>query len=105
MLGDRFLASKLPVKKPEVETHSDCKADCGVHGRAQERIDPEVQVQEVRAVRPEHDEHAVRDIHDFRDAPNEVQTVRDDREDAAEEHAKGEVRGEDLQRGHAPVSP
>src|SRR2546430_937417 len=67
----------------------DRKADCGVDGRTQERIDPEVQVEEVRAIRPEHDEHAVRDVHDLRDAPDEVQAVCDDREDAAEKQAKG----------------
>src|SRR5207245_3024885 len=62
---------------------------------------PEPKVEEVRHVRAEHDELAVRDVHDFGDAPDEVQAVRDDREDAAEQQAEGEVRHEQRDVGHA----
>src|SRR6266540_6408901 len=84
------------MKKSEVETDADREADRGVHGRAEERIESEPQVEEVRSERPEHDELSVRDVHDLRDAPDEVQAVRDDREDAAEQQAEDEIRGEDF---------
>src|SRR5439155_9733757 len=93
------------MKKSEVEQDADPEADRGVHGRAQERIESEPQVQEVRPIGSEHDEFPVCDVHDLRDAPDEVEAVRDDREDAAEEHAEGEVRDEHRRFGHSPAPP
>src|SRR5437899_10699795 len=84
-----------------METDANRESDGGVNRYAQERIEPEPKVEEVRPVRAEHDELAVRDVHDFGDAPDEVQAVRDDREDAAEQQAEGEVRHEQRDVGHA----
>ncbi len=98
----RLLAAELAVEEPEIEEDAHRESDRRIHRYAQEWIEPEPKIQEVRAVRAEHDELAVRDVHDFGDAPDEVQAVRDDREDASEQQAEGEVRHEQRDVGHAP---
>src|SRR5437773_995066 len=47
----------------------------------------------------------MRDVHDLGDAPDQVQAMRDDREDAAEQQAEGEVCCEQRGVGHAPPRP
>src|SRR5437773_6301304 len=90
----RFLASQLAVQEAEVETHANGEADRRVDWDAQEGIESAVHVEEIRSVRPEHDEFPMGDVDDLRDAPDDVQSMRDDGEDAAEQEAQHQVREE-----------
>src|SRR5205809_1468481 len=87
----RFLASQLAVQEAEVETHANGEADRRVDWDAEEGIESGVQVEEICSVRPEHDEFPMGDVDDLRDAPDDVQSMRDDGEDAAEQEAEHQV--------------
>src|SRR6266571_936587 len=100
----RLLAPELAVEEHEVEEDADPQADGGINRDAQERIEPVPQVEPVRSVRAEHDELAVGHVHDLGDAPDQVQAVRDDREDTPEQQAEREVGEEQRRVGHAPPS-
>src|SRR5881409_1045098 len=103
--GAYFLSIWLgfnPLLSVPIEADADRQSNCGINRYAEERIEPEPYAQEVRTVRAEHDELAVSDVHDFGNAPDEVQAMCDDRKDAAEQEAEGEVRDEQPDVGHAP---
>ena len=101
-----LLAAQLAVQEAEVETHAHDEADRRVDRDAEEGIESAVQVEEIRPVRPEHDEFPMGDVDDLRDAPDDVQPMRDDGEDAAEQEAEHQVCEEERHEvGHGLPGP